>query len=65
MDEVIHIAADRLGPNGELYQCCDRRLLAPLPVEYTLDDRNEEARSPVFCDACKAVARLVGVKSRR
>lgn len=65
MDNIIHIAADRLGPNGELYQCCNGEPLALLPVEYTLDDRVEEARSPVFCRACVAVARLVGVKSRR
>ncbi len=69
MDEVIHIAADRFGPDGELFRSCDGGPLAPLPPERSQSSRNEAGYNiqpaPIrFCRTCVAVARLVGAKPR-
>lgn len=65
MNDIVHLAADRLGPHGELYQCCDGRPLAPLLPEYSMDERSEDSANPIFCEECKRVARSLDKRSTK
>lgn len=62
--ELTHIAADRMGKNGELYRACDGGLLEPLPALYEHHPESPHFTDVrlVFCEECKRVARRVGKK---
>ncbi len=62
LEEVTHLAAGRLGPNGELYRACDKGPLDPVPADYDRNDNHESSIRLVFCRACVAAVRLVGRK---
>lgn len=64
MTHFTHIAADRLGPRGELYRACDGGPLEALPTLYE-NHPNDPDRPEfvlVFCGECKEVARKVGTR---
>jgi hypothetical protein len=63
-EHLTHLARDRLGPGGELFRACDGGPLDPLPPLYEKHDNSPDAPGVrlVFCVACVAVARCLGLK---
>lgn len=59
---ITHIAANQLGPNGELYRACDGGPLDPMPPLYELHAMSPEHNDVpiVFCEECKRRSQLVG-----
>ena len=51
---ITHIAKNKLGPNGELYRCCDGKEMQPM-----LGDWEEGTLN--FCVQCKKIAKATTV----
>lgn len=64
MEAFTHLAAPRLGPNGELYKHCDGSPLDPLPPLYEKDDNSPDSPHVVlvFCLDCTRLAREVSCR---